>query len=84
MAYVEYCPCGRKLHYETPELEQYVKRLIMEKGRLIPVTTPEGTWKVPRHYIALHTIRAKDLPMLAYTYGWERIKPKSDDPITGQ
>lgn len=84
MAHVEYCPCGRQLHYTDKAIEAKVKALIKEKGRTVEVTVGAETWRVPRHYIALHGLRAKDLSYLGYNYGWERIRPRiRRDQING-
>jgi hypothetical protein len=37
----------------------------------VAVTTPYGTWQVQRLYIALHGLKAIQLPALAQRYGWE-------------
>ena len=50
------CFCGRPLHYSDPAIEAYVERAIAELGPMVTVSTPAGTWSVPRHYIALHGI----------------------------
>jgi len=60
----ERCACGRPLHYGDPAIERAVRVLIARHGEHIPVTTPEGTWAVQRHYIALHGLSAVDLPGL--------------------
>jgi hypothetical protein len=68
---LELCACGLPLHYADPIAEAWVRRLIAQEGEFITVTTPEGTWKVPRHFIALHGLRAADLPKCNF----ERIEP---------
>jgi hypothetical protein len=66
---MEFCPCGRPLHYTDPAIEAHVRRLIAKAGERIAVTTPAGTWLVSRHYIALHGLKARELPDL----GFERV-----------
>jgi hypothetical protein len=44
-----------------------------ELGETIRVGTPWGTWLVPRHYVALHGIKAFEVPSLAIVNGWERV-----------
>jgi hypothetical protein len=58
----ELCHCGRPLHYSDPNIEEKVRGLIAMTGEKVRVTTPGGTWLVPRHYIALHGLKASELP----------------------
>lgn len=60
------CPCGRPLHYSDPKIQAAVESLIKALGPTIPVTVGGRTWKVPRHYIALHGIKAVELPFLGF------------------
>lgn len=64
------CHCGRPLHYKSADAKSMVDRTIQTLGEYTEVETPEGRWKVQRHYIALHGLKAKDLPGL----GFEKIK----------
>ena len=68
----ELCPCGLPLHYTDRRIEGYVRTLIHEHGPTVEIHTPEGVWRVPRHYIALHGVKAENVPQLAAHYGWER------------
>jgi hypothetical protein len=61
------CPCGRPLHYTDAAVQAQVERLVERLGEQVPVATPTGTWMVSRHYIALHGIRADELPALGFT-----------------
>jgi hypothetical protein len=70
----ELCPCGFPLHYQNIERREAVQDIIAEKGAYINLATADGTWSVPRHYIALHGIGAIDLAYLAEKYGWEKVK----------
>jgi hypothetical protein len=72
------CPCGRALHYENPKTQAQVQSYIDELGPDIKVETPAGAWLIPRHYIALHGIKAPDIPLLAAVYGWPRITDEGD------
>ena len=62
----EYCACGKPLHYTDPAVELAVRGLIAHKGERIEVTVGERTWLVPRHYIALHGLKAVELPFLGF------------------
>lgn len=61
--------------YSVPENQAFVERQIAALGPYIQVTTPHGSWMVPRHYIALHGLKSMDLPGLAQLYGWEKVEP---------
>jgi len=62
------CPCGKPLHYSNPSTQALVERMISLLGPTIKVTrTQDGrTWRVPRHYIALHGLKEQDLPDLGF------------------
>lgn len=66
----EYCYCGKPLHYRNPESELAMVKLVNKLGKYINVKVGKRTWKVPRHFISLHGIKATDLPKL----GFEEIK----------
>ena len=68
------CPCGRPLHYRDSKTETMMKFMVRLCGPTITVTTPDGTWRVPRHYIALHGLKADDLPKL----GFERVNSREN------
>lgn len=60
----ELCACGHPLHYSVPALRAAVEDLMTRLGPEILVTVAGRTWRVPRHYIALHGLRAWELPRL--------------------
>jgi hypothetical protein len=62
----ERCPCGRPLHYTDPETERVIREFIAELGEDIPITVGDRTWLVSRHYIALHGVKASELPALGF------------------
>ena len=67
------CACGSDLHYHRLETQQAVERLVAELGELQKIVTPDGAWMVPRHYVALHGIKAAELPRLAEVLGFEKV-----------
>lgn len=69
----EQCPCGEPLHYRTPGMQTVVEDLIRAVGPTVPVTVGNRTWEVPRHYIALHGLRADNLAALADHYGFLEV-----------
>jgi hypothetical protein len=73
------CPCGRPLHYRAPGVQAYVESLIHDLGSDIEVATPDGTFLVPRHYIALHGISARTLRAVAAQYSWKEVTRDDHD-----
>jgi hypothetical protein len=69
------CACGHPLHYRDPATERAVRQLVAHLGPDIQITTPAGTWLVPRHYVALHGISEVELPQLADRLGFPRVRP---------
>lgn len=68
------CDCGRplQLHYSDPRNLRAIEALIADLGLTVVLHVSKGSWRVPRHYIALHGIRPSELPELAKKYGWAR------------
>jgi len=60
-----HCPCGKPLHYSDPELQGKIEEIIAAQGEFVTVNAPSGTYSVSRHFIALHKLKAKELPQLA-------------------
>lgn len=60
------CHCGQPLHYPDPEMQAAVERLIARDGPFIEVRVGNRRWRVQRHYIALHGLRAWELPDLGF------------------
>jgi hypothetical protein len=60
------CACGRPLHYTDPAREAYVRRLVADLGPDLRVTIGERSWLVQRHFIALHGLKAWQVPTLAF------------------
>lgn len=60
------CACGQPLHYTNPELEAFVQGVCDRLGDFVSVTVGGRTWRVQRHYIALHGLKATDLPSLGF------------------
>lgn len=67
------CDCGRtlKLHYRDPANYWRVQKLVEEMGPTVRLSVLGiGAWYVPRHYIAAHGVKAREVPQLAAKYGW--------------
>ncbi len=62
----ELCHCGRPLHYSDAEIRKIIERLIEREGPTILVTVDQRSWLVPRHYIALHGLRATEIASLGF------------------
>lgn len=62
------CPCG-----SAHPLHEIVVQLIGHPDELVTVQTPDGSWRVPRIYIAAHGIAGVEVRTLAEIYKWERV-----------
>jgi hypothetical protein len=62
---IRLCACGLPLHYNSPTTRELVNRFVAELGETIVVTTTSGRYAVQRHYLALHGLKAEELPDLA-------------------
>ena len=60
------CACGRPLHYADLEVQAYVERMCAVLGPILPVWLRGVAYLVPRHYIALHGLKAVELPTLGF------------------
>jgi len=60
------CHCGKPLHYSDAKIQRMVEALIAELGEHVVVAVGSRSWLVPRHYIALHGLRAQDVPTLGF------------------
>jgi len=69
------CPCGT-YHEFAKETRRFIRRVIKRSGRDLLVTTPDGSWWVPRIFIAAHGVQSVQVPALATLYGW----PKEGSP----
>jgi hypothetical protein len=54
------------LHYSDAEIRKIIERLIEREGPTILVTVDQRSWLVPRHYIALHGLRATEIASLGF------------------
>jgi len=71
----ERCPCGRPLHYTDPDVLRLVEEQITRLGPtvLVRLLSGGGSYRVPRHYIALHGLKAWEIEDLAKRYHWEYV-----------
>ena len=64
------CHCGLPLHYTDDAVRRFVEKMIELHGEYVTVRIGARAWKVQRHFIALHGIKAAELPYL----GFEEIR----------
>lgn len=65
------CACGLPLHYTNKEFQAEMQELSDKLGEFVTIKVlTKGTWKVQRHYIALHGIKADELDKL----GFQKVK----------
>lgn len=70
------CACGEPLHYHDPEKQAMVEELVADLGEYVTVKVLGASGKayaVPRHFIALHGVKADQLPALAAAYGFKEV-----------
>ena len=60
------CACGRPLHYSNPGVQRLVEKQVAELGETVKVTVLGRSWRVPRHYIALHGIKGANIANLGF------------------
>ena len=66
----ELCHCGQPLHYTSREIEAKIRAIVAEKGEYVDIRVDGyGTWRVQRHYVALHGLKGADVASL----GFERV-----------
>lgn len=66
MATTRFCACGRRLHYGDPAKQAMVEQLIASTAADVPVQYGTRTWLVQRHYVALHGLKASEIPALKF------------------
>lgn len=68
------CVCGKPLHYFNEKFSEMMQKIISEMGEFVTVKVlgTNECYLVPRHFIALHGLDAKDLPRLAVKYGFKK------------
>lgn len=72
------CHCGKPLHYTDEVVEAFTKDLIKTAGPTVKVSVGGRIWEVQRHYIALHGVRAAELPDL----GFPEVEVAQDSPAS--
>jgi hypothetical protein len=78
------CHCGKPLHYNNPDIKRAVDKLVEGNGEYITITSAATgrSFRVQRHYIALHGVKERDLPNLGFeeiTDGGKSSGPRTPD-----
>lgn len=60
------CACGKRLHYSDPMLQAMIQRFVDDLGENIRVQVRGRIWLVPRHFIALHGLKAWEIEKLGF------------------
>lgn len=63
---MQMCHCGKPLHYSSKMIQRKVEGIVEKQGEFVPVKIGDRTWLVQRHYIALHGLKARELPSLGF------------------
>lgn len=63
-----YCFCGKPLHYTDKAAQEMVNTLVDLQGDYVDVQSGVNgqTYKVQRHYIALHGLRGDEVHKLGF------------------
>jgi hypothetical protein len=67
------CPCG-EAHELSAEWRGAYQKVTAGLPATVRVEAPGGAWLVPRIFIAVHGLKADELPGLAERYGFERAQ----------
>jgi len=60
------CACGQPLHYSDPAIERAMLEIVENLGEHFTVHRQAGgSYRVQRHYLALHGLKEEELPALA-------------------
>jgi hypothetical protein len=63
------CPCG-EAHELGAAVRVAYEHVTAGLPSTVPISVGRRTWRVPRIYIAVHGLKAGDLPELARRYGF--------------
>lgn len=66
------CPCGA-VHRLSGEARDAYHDVVAGLPPVVPIMVPGGTWRVPRLWLAMHGLKAAELPSLAERYGWPAV-----------
>jgi hypothetical protein len=60
------CHCGQPLHFTDPMIEAYFTDLVRVLGPTVKIQAGGKTFEVQRYYVALHGLKAAELPGLGF------------------
>ena len=83
VAATEMCACGQPLHYPNATVQEIITGVVDRMGPFLNIETPKGVWEVPRHFAALHGVKANELPALAAKYGFKQVSGRTDAASIG-
>jgi hypothetical protein len=46
-----FCACGSPLHYINKDVEKLVEHLVQQRGEMVKIAAPSGTFLVQRHQV---------------------------------
>jgi hypothetical protein len=64
------CPCGQ-VHELSAKTRVAYENVVGGLPPTVVITTRAGSWLVPRIFMAVHGLKASELPALAEQYGFE-------------
>ena len=63
------CPCG-EIHELSAAARAAYENVICDLEPDVRIKVPGGCWRVPRIFVAVHGLKAAELPALAERYGF--------------
>jgi hypothetical protein len=66
------CPCG-DIHELSARTRVAYENVTAGLPPDVVISTPDGCWRVPRIFLAVHRVKTADLPALAEQYGFQSV-----------
>ena len=68
-----FCGCGEPLHYSDSHLQEIVQHFVDELGEFVEVRVNGRAWRIPRHFLALHGLKAARIAEIAARYRFKEV-----------
>lgn len=66
MATEKMCACGKPLHYRNEKIQRLVQQMVDDLGERVKVVAHGRAFLVPRHFLALHGLKAEEVADLGF------------------
>ena len=68
------CGCGKPLHYSDLHIREVVQHFVDKLGECVEVAVNGRRWLIPRHFLALHGLKAARIAEIAARYGFKEVQ----------